>query len=128
MEPRILVMDDDVSICKISTLLLNRLGFEVVAVQCGEDAITQYSEALKAERPFMAVILDLTVHTGMGGLEALKKLRAIDPQIVAIMSSGSCVGSMLATYQSHGFKAVLPKPFRAQDISDCLKKLNLGQP
>ena len=128
MESRILVMDDDASICKISTLLLNRLGFDVVTVQRGEDAIDQYAAALTAGKPFMAVILDLTVHTGMGGLEALRKLRLLDPQVVAIMSSGSSVGSMLASYQSHGFKAVLPKPFRAQDISDCLKKLNLAQP
>ncbi len=123
MSKRILVMDDDPSICKICTLLLNRIGYEVDTVPSGEEAITYFAQALKSRTPYHAVILDLTVQSGMGGMEAVKKLRTLDPSVYAIMASGSSVDNMIASYQSHGFNAVLPKPFRLQDITECMQKI-----
>ncbi|MEI6789144.1 MAG: response regulator [bacterium] len=124
MKQKILVMDDDVSICKICTLLLNRLGYDVDTRLCGEEAIACFEKALQEKTPYLAVILDLTVQSGMGGLETLKKLRILDPNVYAIMASGSSLDNMLLSYQSHGFKDVLPKPFRVQDLTDCMVKLN----
>ena len=116
-------MDDDPSICKICTLLLNRIGYDVDTAPSGEEAVAIFSKALKSKTPFLAVILDLTVQTGMGGLEAVKKLQALDPSVYAIMASGSSVDTMIASYQALGFKAVLPKPFRLQDITECMKNI-----
>ncbi|MEI6167011.1 MAG: response regulator [bacterium] len=123
MKPKVLVMDDDPSICKICTLLLNRIGYDVDTAPSGEEAIIMFSQALKAQTPYLAVILDLTVQTGMGGIDAIKKLRALDPSVYAIMASGSSVDTMIASYQAHGFKAVLPKPFRLLDITECMQKI-----
>jgi CheY-like chemotaxis protein len=123
MSKRILVMDDDPSICKICTLLLNRLGYEVDTAPCGEEAITRFSQALKSGTPYLAVILDLTVQSGMGGLEAVKKIRALAPSVYAIMASGSSVDNMIASHHALGFNAVLPKPFRLQDITECMQKV-----
>jgi CheY-like chemotaxis protein len=127
MKPKILVMDDDVSICKICTLLLNRLGYDVDTTSCGDEALTCFEKALKENTPYLAVILDLTVQSGMGGLETLKKLRILDPNVYAIMASGSSLDNMLLSYQSHGFKDVLPKPFRVQDLTDCIVKIKPAQ-
>lgn len=123
MKPRILVMDDDASICKICTLLLNRLGYDVDCVPCGEEAVEYFQKAIKDNKPYLAVILDLTVQTGMGGLETLKKLRAVDPDVYAVMASGSSVDNMISSYEAHGFKAILPKPFRVQDLTECMRKI-----
>lgn len=116
-------MDDDASICKICTLLLNRLGYEVDTVACGEEALASYEKAMQDKTPYLAVILDLTVQRGMGGLDTLKKLRILDPDVYAIMASGSSVDTMISSYQSYGFKGILPKPFRIQDITECMSKL-----
>ncbi|MEI6564733.1 MAG: response regulator [bacterium] len=123
MKSRILVMDDDPSICKICTLFLNRLGYDVDCAPNGEQAIELFSSAMKANTPYRAVILDLTVRTGMGGLEAVKELRVLDPHVYAIMSSGSSVDRQTASYHSQGFDAILPKPFRLQDITECMKPI-----
>jgi CheY-like chemotaxis protein len=120
-------MDDDVSICKICTLLLNRLGYDVDCVPCGEEAIAKYEKAIKESKPYLAVILDLTVQSGMGGLEALKRLRSLDPDVYAVMASGSSVDNMISSYQAHGFKAILPKPFHVQDLTECMQKINSSQ-
>lgn len=119
-------MDDDPSICKICSLLLNRIGYDVDTAFSGEDAIALYIKALSGKTPYLAVILDLTVQKGMGGVDAVKKLRELDPAVYAIMASGSSVDNMMASYKSHGFKAVLPKPFRLQDITECMKIIPLS--
>jgi len=126
MKQKILVMDDDPSICKICTLLLNRIGYDVDTAPSGEEAVALFSHALETDRPYLAVILDLTVQTGMGGIDALKKLRAINPAVYAIMASGASVDNMIASYKSHGFNAVLPKPFRLQDITECMQRIPLS--
>ncbi|MEI8139573.1 MAG: response regulator [bacterium] len=127
MKQKILVMDDDPSICKICTLLLNRIGYDVDTASSGEEAITLFSKALQAKSPYLAVILDLTVQTGMGGLDVVKKLITLDPSVYAIMASGASVDNMMSSYKSRGFKAVLPKPFRLQDITDCMKNIPLSE-
>lgn len=123
MKQKILVMDDDPSICKICTLLLNRIGYDVDTAPSGEEAVSLYAKAIQDQSPYLAVIIDLTIQTGMGGLEAVEKLRALDPSVYAIMASGSSVDAMISSYQNHGFKAVLPKPFRLQDLAECMQKI-----
>jgi two-component system, cell cycle sensor histidine kinase and response regulator CckA len=121
MSKRILVMDDDDSICKIFTLMLVRLGYEVETASRGETAIERYQAARQAGTPFSAVILDLTVQEGIGGEEALRMMKAIDPTLRAICASGQSREATSENYVKQGFKAVLPKPFRYQDVVDCLR-------
>jgi DNA-binding response OmpR family regulator len=120
-------MDDDASICKICSLLLERLGYDVDIAPCGEDAIALFEKAIKDRAPYRAVILDLTVLRGMGGLETLKKLRVMDPNVYAIMASGSSVDTMMSSYKAHGFQSILPKPFRIQELTDCIRKMDPEQ-
>ena len=124
MKQRILVMDDDLSICKICTLLLNRLGYDVDTVTSGENALELFTRAFQKGTPYLAVILDLTVQTGMGGLETIEKILMVDPQVYAIMASGASMDKMVSSYQEHGFKAILPKPFRLQDVQKCMNAIN----
>jgi len=128
MRPKILIMDDDPSICKLCTLLLNRSGYDVDSVCSGEEALVLYEKELKAGTPYLAVILDLTVRTGMGGLEVLPKLQALNPLVYSIVASGSSIDTMKNTYKAHGFNDILPKPFRPQDLAECLQKLTPHNP
>jgi len=123
MKPKILIMDDDFSICKLCTLLLNRFGYDADTVDSGEDALVYYEREQKAGTPYSAVILDLTVKTGMGGLEVLPKLQALNSRVYTIVASGSSIDTMRNTFKAQGFNDVLPKPFRPQDLAECLQKL-----
>ena len=116
-------MDDDETICTLCGLLLNRLGYQADFTSCGEDALVAYDRALKAGTPYQAVILDLTVKQGMGGLAVIPQLRARDPHVYAIVASGASVETLTGSYKSQGFDDILPKPFRLQDLSDCLQRM-----
>lgn len=123
MKQRILVMDDDAAICKIITMILNRLGYDVECSSCGEECLKRYEQSMKDGLRYDAVILDLSVQTGMGGIDTIKKLREIDPQVIAVMASGASMENATTSYRTHGFTAVLPKPFRVQDVTDCMQKV-----
>jgi CheY-like chemotaxis protein len=69
------------------------------------------------------VILDQTIPGGIGGAEALKLLRKVDPKVKAIATSGYTEGETMANYQDFGFDGVLRKPFRIQDLSRVLREL-----
>lgn len=123
MNQRILVLEDDQALCKIYSIVLRKVGLAPDFVSCGEDAVTQYAAATDSGSPFSAVILDLYVVRGMGGIEACAKLRAMNPQLYAIVASGTARETLSSEYQKHGFDDFLPKPFRVQDLETCLARM-----
>jgi signal transduction histidine kinase/ActR/RegA family two-component response regulator len=125
---RILVMDDEESLLKLLRTILTRLGYDVEVARDGAEAIAMY-EAGKAEgKRFDAVLLDLTVSGGMGGVEAAAKLKELDPDAKLIVSSGYSDAPVMSNYAAYGFDAVIPKPWTAADVSDVLRKALVSHP
>lgn len=120
---RVLLMDDDEMILEIGTRMLEKLGYQVAQAADGKEAIDKYALAKRQGNPFLAVIFDLTVPGGMGGVEALKKLKEIDPEVKAIVSSGYSTDAAMAEYQKYGFRAVIPKPYGIETISQVVAKV-----
>jgi CheY-like chemotaxis protein len=120
---RILVMDDEHVVREVIGELLRSLGHEVVLADRGEAAVMQYKTAMAEGRPFDIVILDLTVRGGMGGAEAVKKLRELDPNVKAVMSSGYSDDAVTADYRRQGFTAFLKKPYKVEELQSTLNAL-----
>ena len=87
----------------------------------GQEAVEKYREYRSAGRPFGVVILDLTVKGGMGGEETLERLKEIDPEVKAIVSSGYSIDSVMSEYQAAGFAGIIAKPYSLAKISQVLK-------
>lgn len=117
---RFLVMDDDPMVREVLSAMLEQLGFESEEVHDGMEALRRYEEALTAGRPFDAVILDLTVPGGMGGREVIEKIRAVDPEVCAIASSGYSNDPVMAQPHTFGFSGFIPKPYRLEDLEAIL--------
>jgi PAS domain S-box-containing protein len=118
---RILVMDDEAIIRNVATKMLEYLGYETETAADGAQALTLYSQARAAGHPFAAVIVDLTIPGGMGGMETMDRLRELDEEVKVIVSSGYANDPIMANYADHGFRAVAPKPYKLQELSAVLK-------
>jgi CheY-like chemotaxis protein len=62
----------------------------------------------------------------MGGKDAIEKLREIDPQVKAIVSSGYSSDTVMANPERHGFDAVLNKPFTIENLASVLHEVIVG--
>lgn len=120
---KVLLMDDEEIVRDVGIQLLESLGYQVELAVNGEEAISLYSEAIKNESKFDAVILDLTIKGGMGGFETLKRLKEIDPDVKAIVSSGYSDGNQSKNYLEHGFSAAVPKPYNLSELSITLNEV-----
>jgi two-component system, cell cycle sensor histidine kinase and response regulator CckA len=120
---RILVMDDDEMIRAVTGELLTELGHIIAFAQTGEAALEIYQAAREAGNPFDVVILDLTIRGGMGGIEALQKLKESDPNVKAIVSSGYSDDVALSNYRGQGFRAFLKKPYNLEELQITLNSL-----
>jgi PAS domain S-box-containing protein len=114
--PRILVLEDDPLVRSLIVRNLTSNGFDVAESSEGSDTVRMYQESLAQGRAFDLVILDLSIPNGMGGVRAMEKLRAIDPEVFAIVSSGYSDDPVMANPASYGFAAVLPKPYEPADM------------
>ena len=120
---RVLIMDDEEPIRKVAQAMLQKLGCAVQEAADGAEALRLYEQGLRAGHPPQVVIMDLTVPGRMGGLEALRRLRALDPGVRAVVSSGYSNDPILASPREHGFWGVLAKPYTLEEIQRSLSEL-----
>jgi CheY-like chemotaxis protein len=116
-------MDDEKYIRDLTGEMLNSIGYEVTTSIDGAEAIEMYQEAKNSGRPYDVVVIDLTVPGGMGGKEAIKRLKEIDPDVKAIISSGYSSASTMANFDKHGFKKAIAKPYEAAELSIVLHEV-----
>ena len=83
----------------------------------GAEAVALYQAATAAAAGFDAVLLDLTVTGGMGGMEAAARLKQLDPGAKLIVSSGYSDAPVMSHFSDYGFDAVIVKPWTVKEIS-----------
>jgi PAS domain S-box-containing protein len=114
---RILVMDDDETVREIAGEMLRIIGYQVEFAADGLEAIKNWIGARRLGKPYVAVLMDLTVRGGMGGREAVGKLRELDPEVKVIAASGYATDPIMTDFQQYGFSGAVHKPFMIQELS-----------
>jgi len=116
---RILVIDDDPLIRKVTSAILSRLGYEVVTAPDGLQGLT----AVKAEQPDV-VITDVMM-PGMDGYEVTRRLRR-DPDSahipILVLTAQSELEEKLRAFEA-GADDHMSKPFEPAELAARLSKL-----
>ncbi len=125
---RVLVMDDEEMVRNVVGAMLKLLGCEVAFARDGAEVVNVYAQGVREKHPFDFVILDLTVPGGMGGKEAIRELKRIDPSVRAIVSSGYSNNPIMAHYEEHGFVGIVTKPFNLAQLKEVFRTARQGSP
>ncbi|NNE93069.1 MAG: response regulator [Verrucomicrobiales bacterium] len=120
---RILILEDEPSISRLMRVTLDRAGHDVVETANGRDTIFAYRDARDSEQPFDLVICDLTIEDGVGGIETIRALRRLDPDVTAIVSSGYSDAPAMSDPRRFGFNDVLPKPYPPHELVNVVTRV-----
>jgi CheY-like chemotaxis protein len=111
---RILVFDDERLARTIYASMLNRLGYESIICQNGQEAVDQYGTLW---RKIDMVILDVNMPI-MSGIETLAALRKINPDVKTLFSSGYGLDEKGRLVDDQGAAGFLRKPFDLVELSN----------
>jgi DNA-binding NarL/FixJ family response regulator len=57
----------------------------------------------------------------MGGKETIEKLLQLDPGAIVVVSSGYSNDPIISSYKKYGFRGVVTKPYRIEQLSWVLR-------
>jgi two-component system C4-dicarboxylate transport response regulator DctD len=115
-KPRVLVVDDDPLTCAFLTQFLESQAFEVISTRDAGEALGQ----VRSDAPEV-VILDLRL-PGLGGMEALRELKEIAPQVPIIILTGYGDVSSAVEAMRRGAYDFLTKPIQSEKIVGVVRR------
>ncbi len=113
----ILVIDDVEEQRKIASSMLKEIGYSVISVSSGEEAV-EYLKTNKAD----LLLLDMIMDPGMDGLDTYKKIIEIHPGQKAIIASGFSETDRVKELQNLGAGVYIRKPLLLEKIGLAVKK------
>jgi len=117
-QAKILVVDDEPTICSMMTVFLTQIGYQVETVNSGEDAIALFD----ANPPDM-VLLDISM-PGMRGIDVLQcmKLRKADCGVIMLSAYGD--DQTIQEALDMGAYCYIQKPVQLMDLKNRLAELH----
>jgi two-component system cell cycle sensor histidine kinase/response regulator CckA len=107
----ILVVDDIKEQREIASEMLKKLGYHVISVPSGEEAL-RYLEENSAD----LLVLDMIMNPGMNGLDTYKKILDYHPAQKAVMASGFSEFGLVKKARNMGVGTYLKKPYSFEKI------------
>lgn len=114
---RILVIEDDSTVRKVTARMLASLGYQVQTAESGSSAL----ELLEKEPSAFALVLSDMVMPGMDGLELLRELRRIQPRMKAVIMSGYPLGEEGRGLLEQGKLRFIQKPVHLSILSRVIR-------
>ncbi len=122
---RVLVVDDEDGVREVAADLLTSLGYRVTTAPDGASAVSQYRES---GHDVDVVLLDLAM-PGMGGRECFRALKAIDPDVKAVLCTGYGFNVAAQQLLDEGVLGIVAKPYELERLSDAIAQaLHGGKP
>jgi len=113
----ILIVDDVEEQREIASVMLNKLGYSVMSVSSGEEAI----EYMK-DNPVDLLVLDMIMDPGIDGLDTYKKILKLHPKQKAIIASGFSETDRVKKAKKLGAGAYVKKPYVLEKIGVVIKE------
>ncbi|MBP7604475.1 MAG: response regulator, partial [Spirochaetes bacterium] len=116
---RILVIDDEKFILKVSSGILESRGWDVLTAESAESALEIFATRWET---ITAVVIDLSM-PGMSGLDLFLKLKAIDPGVKAVLCSGMLDNEVRKAALEIGMRDAIQKPYDVEKLLEIIEEL-----
>jgi CheY-like chemotaxis protein len=121
-EGAVLLVDDEPMVREVGAEMLAALGFDVVTAASGAEALERFREKGTVIR---LVILDM-IMPEMSGERVFEQLRALDPDVRVLLSSGYSLEGQARAILERGCDGFIQKPFNLREISGKIKEVLTG--
>ncbi len=115
----VLVVDDEENIREVVEATLLASGYRVLTAEDGEVALRLYAEH---QGEIKVVLTDLMMPK-KDGVTAIREMRALNPQVKVIVTTGVKLSGYHAEANKVGFGVFLPKPYTADELLTALDKV-----
>ena len=115
----ILLVDDELGVREMARAVLRRLNFQPLTATDGADGLIQTAQHRTDLR---AIITDLHM-PHMDGLEFVRALRQMLPDIPVVVASGRMDDAVAGEFKALGVTSRLDKPFTEAKLAEVLKNL-----
>ncbi|MBU0543992.1 MAG: PAS domain S-box protein [Proteobacteria bacterium] len=115
----LLLVDDEEDILKIGSEMLNSLGYQVLPVRSGIEAVKLFTEK---KDEIHLVILDM-VMPEMNGTETFDLLKKIQPDLKVLLCSGYSLSEEASQILNNGSNSFIQKPFDINRVSSKIREL-----
>jgi len=122
------ILEDDETLRDVLAMMLRSLKLEVKEAASGEVMLDLCAAAELAGKPFDVAVMDLTIHGGMGGKEAVLHALKSHPDLRCIAASGYSNDPVMARFRDFGFSAALQKPFNLSGLREAFASAGLTTP
>jgi PAS domain S-box-containing protein len=114
----ILIVDDEESIRRLGTRLLQKAGYNTLTAKNGLEAIEVFRDR---KDDVSLVILDL-IMPEMGGKKCLEELFRINPDLKVLVASGYSAEAPVEEVMAMGARKFLAKPYSRRDLLESVRK------
>jgi CheY-like chemotaxis protein len=115
----ILVVEDEIVLRDLAQLILHDCGYRVLVASSGAEALQAWERQAGG---IDLVVTDMVMPGGMSGLELAAKLKAIQPQLKLIFTSGyNMEKSDTDFFRRHG-ALFLQKPYTRPDLANVVRE------
>lgn len=108
----ILVVDDEPALREMTGVILENSGYTVLAAKDGREAVEMFRESASK---IAVVLLDMTMPV-MGGNEAFRLIRKIQPGVPIVMSSGYSESAAREELGGDAVAGFIQKPYTAAKL------------
>ena len=116
---RILVVDDEPDLADVLAIGLERLGYEVVGMTDPRDAL----ETVRENPEAWDVVVTDQVMPRLKGLSLITALKALRPELTAVLYTGFDDETTDVTAREHGADALLHKPVEVHELARTIRQL-----
>jgi PAS domain S-box-containing protein len=115
---RILVVDDNEDLLKVTSAKLTAFGYRVHCARNGAEAI----EIFRSGQEFDLLFSDVVMPNGMNGVELAREARRLNKGIKILLTSGYA-GDVLERHQAVDEFPIIHKPFHLADLARRLRSI-----